>query len=146
MTTTTKFKSRKALLDCLRNVTALAGVSIGYNHVDNPAESISLGPTIQGAETEIRSHTQRPVKQEETYNVALVLFVGSKATIEANEARADELLEAIMTELADNYTLGNSIDGFQWARVAGTEIVSGEVVDEGPMCRVDLLIQCKGRI
>lgn len=146
MAATTKFKARAALLECLREVPGLAGVVIDYYDPDEPPEMISLGPTIQDDTTQPRAMTQSPVKQQETYTILLGLFVGSKAKIGENEARADELLDHIMTTLAENYTLGIESTGFQSATVSRIQITSGHVVDQGPRCGVELSIECKGRI
>ncbi len=146
MTATTKFKARAAILECLREEHGLAGVAIDFYLPEAPKEAIILGPTVQTDDTAQRAMTQLPVKQNETYEIVLHLQVGSQADTAKNEARADELLETIMTFFAATPRLGLESYGFASAQVTRTEIVSGVVKDEGPRCRVDLTIQCKGRI
>lgn len=146
MGSTTKFKARKAIIEQLRNDTVLAPESIDYNHHENRPESISLGPQIVDDDTGIETTKSLPTYYIERYRMDLVLFVASKNTIEENEARADELTEAIYDSIRNDPYLGLSKHGLTSCKVVETDILSGHLLEVGPMTRVDITLELKGRI
>ena len=144
---TTKLKARKALLEHFRKAPGLKGLKVDYSFVDeNPPECISLMPDISDDENEVRTTRGLPSTYNETYAIGVVLIVASKNTIEENEDRADEILDAMYLSLRSDPRLGGRVDGLVSAVVGRCDVVSGHVLDEGPMVRADLDIEIEGRI
>lgn len=147
MAGTTKLKARAAILEELRTVKALAGVPIGYSHIESPPpESIGLLPEVTEDTAAINTTRATPSCYEETYTVGLEVFVGSKNTLEKNEERLDQLADAIYDHLRNDPGLGKRVPGLVHAVATQSTLISGHVKDEGPMSRLDISVEIYARI
>lgn len=140
---TTMAAARRALRDLLRARPALAGIPVGYGDPIDGAglETIWLGPAQTADQDAVQIGRRR---RDETYNVPVHFYVGTRRDPADSEDRAAQLGWELEDLVAADPTLNHTTDVL-YATVGGAEMTTGETVD-GPRTLLTTNIHVRARL
>lgn len=146
MTTSTMAALKTNLKVALLQEGTLAGVQVLYGDPGGlgQKEVIWLGSTETGSQ-EIASLRSGKKRRRESYLLHVYVEVMSKATPEANEARA-VALAGVLEDLVATDPKVSDTPNLLFCFVEGYEMDTTEVGGTGPRTVIDVSLQCEGNL
>lgn len=141
---TTQPQVKAALQTRLAVRPGLAGVVVEYGDSDSERrETILLSTSFDTAT--LAPLVMRQNRNEEDYQLRVVIWSAKLETPAKTEARAEAIAEEIQAEVVSTGTPPFGLASVSWIRVAGTELLT-EANADGPVTRLTVLLNVKARL